>query len=79
MVNTATQSKPIELDPLGLSVDDWANIAKTATLEAIKSAHAEGLSTVGASPDGKLYRTMLDGTVVPNSMVTLIWRFYEHY
>lgn len=64
MTDTATQSKPIELDQLGLSVDDWASIAKTATLDAIESAHAAGLSTVGASLDGKLYRTMPDGTVV---------------
>jgi hypothetical protein len=64
MTDTATQSKTIALDPLGLSVDDWASIAKTATSDAIKSAHAAGLSTVGASPDGKLYRTMPDGTVV---------------
>jgi hypothetical protein len=64
MTDTATQSKLIELDPLGLSIDDWASIAKTATLDAIESAHAAGLSTVGASPDGKLYRTMPDGTVV---------------
>ena len=64
MTDTATQSKPIELDQLGLSVDDWASIAKTATLDEIESAHAAGLSTVGASLDGKLYRTMPDGTVV---------------
>jgi hypothetical protein len=54
----------VKLDPLGLSVDDWANIARAATSEAIESAHAAGLSTVGASPDGKLYKTMPDGTVV---------------
>jgi hypothetical protein len=64
MTDTATQSKLIKLDPLGLSVDDWVSIAKIATSEAIESAHAAGLSTVGASPDGKLYRTMPDGTVV---------------
>jgi hypothetical protein len=64
MTDTATQSKLIKLDPLGLSVDDWASIAKTATSAAIKSAHVAGFSTVGASPDGKLYRTMPDGTVV---------------
>jgi hypothetical protein len=33
-------------------------------VEAIESAHLAGLSTVGASPDGKLYRTMPDGSVV---------------
>ena len=64
MTDTATQAQTIKLDPLGLTVDDWANIAKVATSEAIKSAHAAGLSTVGSSPDGKLYRTMPDGTVV---------------
>ena len=64
MTNTANKPQLIELDPLGLSVDDWASIAKTATLEAIESAHAAGLSTVGASPDGRLYRTMPDGTIV---------------
>jgi hypothetical protein len=64
MTNTANKPQLIELDPLGLSVDDWATIAKTATSEAIESAHTAGLSTVGASPDGKLYRTMPDGTVV---------------
>jgi hypothetical protein len=79
MTDTANQPQLITLDPLGLSVDDWASIAKTATLEAIKSAHAAGLSTAGASPDGKLPKTMPDRTVVSNSMVTLIWRFYEHH
>jgi hypothetical protein len=64
MTNTATQSQQIDLDSLGLTVDDWASISKTATSEAIKSAHLAGLSTVGASPDGKLYRTMPDGTVI---------------
>jgi hypothetical protein len=64
MTNTITQSQTIELDPLGLTIDDWANIAKTATVEAIESAHRAGLATVGASPDGKLYRTMSDGSVV---------------
>jgi hypothetical protein len=64
MTNTANKPQLITLDPLGLSVDDWASIAKTATSEAIKSAHAEGLSTVGASPEGRLCRTMPDGTVV---------------
>jgi hypothetical protein len=64
MTNTITQSQTVELDPLGLTIDDWANIAKTATVEAIESAHLAGLSTVGASPDGKLYRTMPDGTVI---------------
>jgi hypothetical protein len=54
----------VELNPLGLTIDDWASIAKTATAEAIKSAHLAGLSTVGASPDGKLYRTMPDGTAI---------------
>ena len=64
MTNTANKPQLIELvDPLGLSIDDWASIAKSATSEAIKSAHTEGLSTVGASPDGKLYRTMPDGTI----------------
>ncbi len=29
-----------------------------------ESAHKAGLSTVWASTDGKLYRTMPDGTVV---------------
>jgi hypothetical protein len=64
MTNTANKPQLIELDPLDLSVDDWATIAKTATSEAIESAHTAGLSTVGASTDGKLYRTMPDGTVV---------------
>lgn len=64
MTNTANKSPLIEFDPLGLSVDEWATIAKTATSEAIESAHTAGLSTVGAAPDGKLYRTMPDGTVV---------------
>jgi hypothetical protein len=64
MTNAVTQLQTVELDPLGLTVDDWANIAKTATVEAIESAHLTGLSTVGASDDGKLYRTLPDGTVV---------------
>jgi hypothetical protein len=64
MTNTINQPQVVKLDPLGLSVGDWASIAKTATSEAIKSAHAAGLSTVGASPDGKLSRTLPDGTVV---------------
>jgi hypothetical protein len=64
MTNTITQSQTVELDPLGLTIDDWANIAKTATVEAIESAHRASLSTVGATPDGKLYRTMPDGSVV---------------
>jgi hypothetical protein len=64
MTNTITQLQTVELDPLGLTIDDWANIAKTATVEAIESAHLAGLSTVGATPDGKLYRTMPDGSVV---------------
>jgi hypothetical protein len=46
--NSVTQSQTVELDPLGLTVDDWANIAKPATLEAVKSAHLASLSTVGA-------------------------------
>jgi hypothetical protein len=64
MTNTVTQLQTVELDPLGLTVDDWANIAKTATVEAIESAHLAGLSTVGASDDGKLARTLPDGTVI---------------
>lgn len=64
MTNAVTQSQTIELDPLGLTIDDWANIAETATVEAIESAHLAGLSTVSASPNGKLYRTMPDGTVI---------------
>jgi hypothetical protein len=38
MTNTITQSQTVELDPLGLTTDDWANIAKTATVEAIDGA-----------------------------------------
>ncbi len=64
MTNTITQLETVELDPLGLTVDDWAHIAKIATVEAIDSAHLAGLSTVGAAPDGKLYRTLPDGTVM---------------
>jgi hypothetical protein len=64
MTNTVTQLQTVELDPLGLTVDDWANIAKNATVEAIESAHLAGLSTVGASDDGKLYRTLPNGTVI---------------
>jgi hypothetical protein len=64
MTNTVTQLQTVELDPLGLTVDEWANIAKTATVEAIESAHLAGLSTVGALDDGKLARTLPDGTVI---------------
>jgi hypothetical protein len=64
MTNTVTQLQTVELDPLGLTVDEWANIAKTATVEAVESAHLAGLSTVGASPDGKLERMRPDGTVM---------------
>jgi hypothetical protein len=64
MTNTVTQLQTVELDPLGLTVDEWANIAKTATVEAIDSAHLAGLSTVGATPEGKLYRTMPNGTIL---------------
>lgn len=64
MTNTVTQLQTVELDPLGLTVDEWANIAKIATVEAIESAHLAGLSTVGAAFDGKLERTLPDGTVI---------------
>lgn len=64
MNDTATSTQTVDLDPLGLSIDDWSNIAKTATNEAIKKAHAAGFATVGASTDGRLYRTLPDGTVV---------------
>jgi hypothetical protein len=64
MTNIINQPQLVKLDPLGLSVDDWASIAKTATSQAIESAHTAGLSTIGASPDGKLCKTMPDGTVV---------------
>jgi hypothetical protein len=64
MTNTVTQLQTVELDPLGLTVDEWANIAKTATVEAVESAHLAGLSTVGAAPDSTLERTLPDGTVI---------------
>ena len=64
MIDTATPILTVALDPLGLSVNDWSSIAKAATNEAIDKAHAAGFATVGASPDGQLYRTFPDGTVV---------------
>jgi hypothetical protein len=59
MTNTITQSLTVELDPLGLTIDDWANIAKTATVEAIESAHRADLSTVGATPGDNSHRQLL--------------------
>lgn len=64
MTDTATPTQTVALDPLGLSVDDWSSIAKAATNEAIEKAHAAGFATIRASPDGKLYQTLPNGTVV---------------
>ncbi len=61
---TVAQQGSIDIrDPLGLSINDWTEIGKTASEEAIKSAHAVGLPTTWEGNDGKLYQTKPDGSI----------------
>jgi hypothetical protein len=60
--NIATEQAATELkDPLGLTVTNWVEIARIASEEAIKSAHAAGYATTWEGEDGKIYQTQPDG------------------
>jgi hypothetical protein len=50
-------------DPLGLTVTNWAEIARIASQEAIDSAHAAGYATTWEGEDCKIYQTQPDGTI----------------
>jgi hypothetical protein len=50
-------------DPLGLTVANWAEIARIASQEAINSAHTGGYATTWEGEDGRIYQTQPDGTI----------------
>lgn len=65
MTSIASERSATDLqDPLGMTVTDWAEIAKIASEEAINSARAAGCATTWSGADGKIYQTQPDGTIV---------------